>query len=276
MGVASRRRLGQVSRAMTVRPLRDLPIGPPLHLEQTGRALAVLGPFLLPERIARMERALDARTLHLTAILENLHDPHNIGACVRTLDALGLQSLHIVHPLADPLAPPPAPPTGHPGVPRRSRFKLGRDVTRGSERWLDLPRHTASESALSALKSSGYAIAVTDIHGDRPVHGPHDIPLDRPLAVVFGNEHDGVSEAAREAADYRLLLPMRGFVESLNVSVAFAMLMGRLRERVDVEVPHAVRALPAELRARLLDAWVSDDIPHLPAVVRELAARASR
>jgi tRNA (guanosine-2'-O-)-methyltransferase len=261
---------------MAYPPLRDLPAGPPLHLEQPGRAKDLLGPFLLPARIARMEGALEARTLHLTAVLEHLHDPHNIGACVRTSDALGLQTLHIVHVLADPLTPPPAPPEGGPKVPRRSRFKLGRDVTRGSERWLDLRRHMASDSAISTLKSSGFAIAVTDIHGDRPVHGPQDVPLDRPLAVVFGNEHDGVSQAAREAADYRLLLPMRGFVESLNVSVAFAMLMGRLRERVEAELPQDVRALPAALKTRLLDAWVSDDIPHLDAVLRELAMRATR
>jgi tRNA (guanosine-2'-O-)-methyltransferase len=252
----------------------DVPSGPPLHLEQVGRARALLEPFLLPERVLRMERALDARSLYLTAVLEHLHDPHNIGACVRTMDALGLQRVHIVHPLADPLAPPPPPPAGGPGVPRRSRFKLGRDVTRGSERWLQLQRNVRSEDALAALRAEGYAIAVTDIHGDRPVHGPLDLPLDRPVAVVFGNEHDGVSDAMRAAADYRLLLPMRGFVESLNVSVALAMLMGRLRERVDAEVSPERRALPAELRARLLDRWILDDIPNLPLVLRELARRA--
>ena len=253
--------------------LPDVPTGPPLHLEQVGRARALLGEFLLPERIARMEQALDARTLYLTAVLEHLHDPHNIGACVRTMDALGLHRAGIVHPLADPLAPPP-PPAGGPGVPRRSRFKLGRDVTRGSERWLQLQRNVRSEDALAELRADGYAIAVTDIHGDRPVHGPADLPLDRPVAVIFGNEHDGVSDVMREAADYRLLLPMRGFVESLNVSVALAMLMGRLRERVDAEVEPERRALPQALRAHILDRWVLDDIPNLPVVLRELARRA--
>jgi tRNA (guanosine-2'-O-)-methyltransferase len=252
----------------------DLPVGPPLHLEHPGRARALLGPQLLPERIARMERALETRTLHLTAVLEHLHDPHNIGACVRTMDALGLQRVDIVHVLADPMAPPPPPPAGGPGLPRRSRFKLGRDVTRGSERWLQLQRHVRSEDAIASLREAGYALAVTDIHGDRPVHGPLDVPLDRPLAVVFGNEHDGVTDAMREAADYRLLLPMRGFVESLNVSVALAMLMGRLRERVDAEIPSARSALPEDLRVRLLDRWILEDIPNLPLVLREHVRRA--
>ena len=248
----------------TPAPLRDLPHGPPLHLERPGRALELLGPFLLPERVARMQRALAMRTAHTTIVLEHLHDPHNIGACIRTLDALGLQDLHVIRqPVIQPGAAYPEP------------LKLGRDVTRGSERWLDVHTYDHGADAFAALKNAGYAIAVTDIHGDRPSHAPTDVPLDRPLAVVFGNEHEGVSEAAREAADMRLLLPMHGFVESLNVSVAVAMIMGRLRERVDCEIPAEIRNLPTERSNRILDRWICNDIPNLRVVVRELQARTS-
>jgi tRNA (guanosine-2'-O-)-methyltransferase len=243
--------------------LRDLPEGPPLSLELPGRALELLSPFVRPERIARMESALAARTAHLVPVLEHLHDPHNVGACLRTMDALGIHEVHVIR------QPAPPPPPGQWPEP----LKLGRDITRGCEKWLELHVTDDAAATFAELAARGFRIAVTDIHGDRPAYSPLDVPLDRPLAVVFGNEHEGVSEAARAAADCRLLMPMHGFVESLNVSVATALIMARLRERVDDEVSAATRGLAAERLVRTLDAWICNEIPRLRAVLRELAAR---
>lgn len=245
--------------------LRDLPEGPPLSLEIPGRATELLSPFVLPERIARMEAALAARTAHLVPVLEHLHDPHNIGACLRTMDALGVHEVHVVR------QPAPPPPPGQWPEP----LKLGRDITRGCEKWLEVHVHDDGTRAFAALAERGFRIAVTDIHGDRPAYSPLDVPLDKPLAIVFGNEHDGVSEAARVAADCRLLMPMHGFVESLNVSVAAALIVARLRERVDSEVSAATSALTSERRTQTLDTWICNEIAHLRAVLRELATRRS-
>jgi len=244
---------------------RDLPSGPPLHLDVPGRALEVLGPFVLPERIARMNLALDARTTYVAPVLEHLHDPHNIGACVRTMDALGLHEFHVIKQ-------PPGPVIDDG---RQNRMRLGRDITRGSEKWLDMHIYDDPATAYKALKARGFRIAVTDIHGDRPAYTPLTVPLDQPLAVVFGNEHEGVTQLARDAADMRLMLPMHGFVESLNVSVATALIMGRLRERVDCEIAAEQRALTAELRTATLDAWICGEVQNLRVVLRALATRAA-
>ncbi|MGM0575094.1 MAG: TrmH family RNA methyltransferase [Myxococcota bacterium] len=238
-------------------PLRvsGLPEGPPLHLERPGRAAELLAPFLRPERLARLREVLGRRTRHLTALVEHVHDPHNLAACVRSSDAFGIQDLHVV--------PKPG-----------SSTRLARDITRGTQRWLTIHRHADTGAAVRRLREAGYRIAATDLGGEEPPIPLPDLPVDTPVCIAFGNEHEGISPALRRLADVRVHIPMHGFVESLNVSVAFALAVSRLRDAVDATVGGEARLTPEEQR-RVLDRWVVEDVPRARAVLGEIARRST-
>lgn len=235
-------------------PDLDLPHGPPLHLERPGRTTALLAPFLRPQRLARFREVLAARTRHLAGLLEHVHDPHNIAACVRSCDAFGLQDLHVV-PQAG------APP------------RLSGAVAGGSHRRVNVRTHEDAEAAVDALRRAGYRLAVTDLGGRGPIETLEEVACDGPLCVAFGNERDGISPALRAHADVRVRIPMRGFVTSFNISVAFALTTYTLRRRMDA-LPAARLALPGDYAARILDRWVLSDMPQARAVVAELVRRA--
>lgn len=230
-----------------------LPIGPPLHLETPGRVSALLSPFVLPERLARLQGVVAKRTRHLTLLLDGVHDAHNIAACIRTCDAFGLQDLHIIPSENKPL-------------------KMSRLVASGADRWVSVKLHDDVESACAALSQAGYQLAVTHIHGAGPLRTPADVDIDAPLAIAFGNERDGVSAALRAKADLLLHIPMSGFVESLNISVAVAIAVSRVRERFESEAGCQWRLSELEQR-NLLDAWVLEDVPHAEAVLEEISKR---
>jgi tRNA (guanosine-2'-O-)-methyltransferase len=137
--------------------------------------------------------------------------------------------------------------------------------------------HASLDAALAHLRARGYRIAATDLGGLGGAAPPTPITqvsLERPLCVAFGNEHDGISEALRRACDERVFIPMAGFVESFNVSVACAVTLAELRRRH--VATHGPRGdLAPEARQRLLDQWVVEDIPKARQVIAELARRAT-
>ena len=232
----------------------SLPLGPPLHLERPGRAVELLRPFLTPERLSRLESVLSMRTRHLTVLTDSLHDEHNIAACVRSCEAFGLQDLHV--------------------IPQEQikRKKLSIMVSTGSHKWVSMTRHADGHAAADALEAAGYRLVVT-VPPDQGASTPLDaLDVTRPIALVFGNERDGVSEALHTRAAERVHIPMSGFVESLNVSVACAITLCRLRAKMDTEVGEAA-LLTAEERRSLLDLWVARDVPRVADVANELIRR---
>ncbi len=131
---------------------------------------------------------------------ENFANPHNAAAILRTCEALGILNVYIIEEL----------------VP----FEPSRAVTQGAEKWLKLKRFRLAERAFPELKEEGFRIyAAVPGRGAIPVE---ELPVGEPLALVFGNEKEGVSEKALEFCDGTFRIPMWGFVESFNVSVAAA------------------------------------------------------
>lgn len=222
-------------------------VGPP------GTIAALLAPFVHERRVQRMRDVLARRTRHLTILLEAIHDPHNIAACLRSCDAFGIQHVHLV-------------PT------RGQRPRAARGVSRGADRWLTLHLHPTVDAALAALRAEGYVIAATDISGEAPPLAVHDAPIAAPLCVAFGNEHDGISATLREAAEVALQVPMVGFVESLNVSVACAITLHELRSRVE-RGPGGVPPLAEAEQTALLDRFVFEDIERADRVLATVLAR---
>ncbi len=162
--------------------------------------IEALEPMLSPRRLERIEAVIAGRTDSVTVVLDGLIDPHNMSAVLRSADAFGIQQVQIVE--------------------GEEPFVASARVTTGAERWLDLYRHRTAESCVAALRRHGFKLFVAQPGG---LLMPDDLPEAAPrLAIAFGNEHQGVSSDLRELADGTCSVPMRGFVESLNVSVAAA------------------------------------------------------
>jgi len=171
--------------------------------------IRALEPMLTPERIARIHAVLAARLASIASAVEDTYDPHNAAATIRTSEALGLQELHVIEP--------------------GERFSAARGVTRGAHRWIDLHRWPAADAAVHGLHARGFRVYAT--LPDPGAVSIEDVDVSTPLAVIFGNEHAGVSDAAVAACDGAITVPMFGFTESYNLSVTVGLAMGRLAAR---------------------------------------------
>jgi tRNA (guanosine-2'-O-)-methyltransferase len=158
-----------------------------------------LEPVALPERVERIERAVASRLASVMVVVESLADPHNAAAILRTCDGMGVGEVHAIERDADVL--------------------ITSRVTTGCEKWMTLRRHASARACADEVHARGFVLLVADMHGDRSPDELNAIPR---VALAFGNEHDGVSDALRAAADGSFAIPMRGMVESFNVSVAAA------------------------------------------------------
>ncbi len=168
-----------------------------------------LEPLMTPERIARIDQVLASRLGSVATAVEDTYDPHNAAATIRTSEALGLQEVHVIEP--------------------GSRFSAAQGVTRGAHRWIDLHRWPTADAAVHGLHGRGFRVYAT--LPDANAVSIEDVDVSTPVAIVFGNEHDGVSPAAVAAADGAITVPMFGFTESYNLSVTVGLAMGRLAAR---------------------------------------------
>lgn len=169
------------------------------------------GKAITARRLARMRGTLARRQSDLAVVIENVHDPHNVSAMLRSCDAVGAAAAHLVYSYIEE----PSVSTG---------------VAASAQRWLTLHRHASVEECYRALREQGIRIFATTL-GEASVE-LYDLDLTRPCAFVFGNETRGVSPDAVSLADASVFIPMMGMVESLNVSVACAVsLYEALRQR---------------------------------------------
>jgi tRNA (guanosine-2'-O-)-methyltransferase len=167
-------------------------------------ACAALGPLLLEERRARIDAAVAARLSGLRVVIENLHDPHNGAAVLRSAEAFGIQRVDVIETVEP--------------------FRFSGTVTQGCEKWLDVVRHPTLDEALAALRAGGFRLYAAVPGAAATVD---DLDFSRPAAVMVGNEHTGLSVEARAAADLSFEIPMAGMTRSLNLSVATALIAER-------------------------------------------------
>ena len=173
-----------------------------------------MSDFLLPERKARIDEVVARRTRTLVVVMEAFCDPQNVNAVLRTCDAFGVQEVHVVE----------GPMKG---------WDRNKKISQNADKWLDVTRWSSTRECLAALKARGFAVYVTWL-GEGTV-GLADLSFAGPVALVFGNESRGVSDEALAMADARYVIPMRGFSQSLNVSVAAAVSISRAVERREAE-----------------------------------------
>lgn len=188
---------------------------------------------MTPERYARLRAVLDRRQPDLTVVLDRVHKPHNLAAILRTGDAVGVAEAHAV----------------------RATDYIHRKPTSaaGTRRWVQVRRHRRLEEALDLLQGQGFQVVAA--HLSEQTVDYREVDYTRPTALLFGAELRGVSAEAAGRADVLVRIPMRGMVESLNVSVAASLLLyeaARQREAAGLyDRPH----LPEEEYRRLLFEW---------------------
>lgn len=176
--------------------------------------LEFLYQFITDERKERFEEVLAYRTRHLTVVLEDIFQPHNASAVLRSCDLTGVQDVHIIE--------------------NNFTYDINPDVVMGSNKWLDVRRYNELEFntpvVLDQLKAKGYQIVATCPHRDD--FTPETLPLDQPVALVFGTEKTGITDYVMDHADRFVRIPMVGFTESFNISVSAALLVYTLTRRL--------------------------------------------
>ena len=178
---------------------------------EPDRIVEILADHLTRRRRMEIEGVLDNRALNVAVVVDGMVDLGNVSAIMRSAEAFGIQKLHAID--------------------TSDAFKRSRRTTRGADKWIDRYRWEDPESCLANLRGDGYQILLADASPDAVPLTEADL-TDR-VALVFGNERDGVSSSARRDADGSVRIPMDGFVESLNVSVAASIVLHEVhRQRV--------------------------------------------
>lgn len=192
---------------------------------------------ITPARLAKLEQVLGKRQPALTVVFENVHDPHNISAVIRTCDAVGVLEVHGVYQ-------------------GRTEFpELGSRSSASANKWVDVHLHNSIEACYSVLREQGFAIYTTHMSSDSV--SVYDVDFTKPTALVFGNEHDGVSPEARALADGNVLVPQVGMIQSLNISVACAVSLYEAFRQRNAAGMYADPQLEQSRMLALLNQWCS-------------------
>ncbi len=161
-------------------------------------------PEVTPEREARIRNVLSMRRKDITLVMDNVWDPHNVSAILRSCDAFGVLRVHLYYTT-------------------EKWPDLGAKSSASAKKWVDRRRHTDAAAMLGGLRSQGFQVLRT---GFSPTAKPlMDFDFTRPSAVILGNEHRGVSPEIQELVPDELYIPMQGMVQSFNVSVAAALIL---------------------------------------------------
>ena len=210
----------------------------------------LLGPYLTEERREKIADVIARRTYQVVPVMEGLHDLGNVAAVLRSAEALGFQEAHVID--------------------TKPTHKMSKRITRGAEKWLDVVEWDSTRACVEALKERGYKICVTHLEAARPVE---EIDFTRPTAVVLGSEMEGITDEMLALADERCIIPMSGFVQSFNISVAAALIFyeaSRQRRQKFGEFGD----LSAEEQGIMRAHWYMRSVPRGHLLVQELWRRA--
>ncbi len=190
---------------------------------------------MTPERTQRLESVLNKRQPDLTVVLENVFDPHNISAVMRTCDAVGIQDIYILN---------------HKIPPHR---KWGAKSSSSAAKWLTIHQFTDAAECFSALRKKYRKIYTTHLSSDAV--SLHQLNLTEPVALVFGNEHSGVSEEIIGMADGNFIIPQVGIIKSLNISVACAVTLYEAFRQKELAGHYGSAKLQGDQLAGLRTEW---------------------
>ncbi|MEA2043418.1 MAG: RNA methyltransferase [Bacteroidota bacterium] len=197
--------------------------------------------FITEHRFELFQKVVAERTEYMTVLLEDIYQPQNASAVLRSCDCFGIQNVHIVE--------------------NKNTYRINPDVALGSSKWLNLHKYNELEnntySAVKALKNKGYRIVATSPHSKDSIPENFDIEKGK-FALMFGSEMPGLSDIALENADEFIKIPMYGFTESFNISVSAAIIMNTLSSRMrqsEIDFKY-----PKEIQEKILLQWIKKNI----------------
>jgi len=189
---------------------------------------------LTDRRKEKLERVASLRQPDLTVVIENVHDPHNVSAILRTCDAVGVQEVQLLYT-------------------REELPKLGKKSSASAVKWVDRRKFKSVDVCVETLKGEGFAVCATRVgEGARSLY---DLDLTRPTAIVVGNEHRGVSDEMVGQADQVFEIPMFGMIQSLNVSVACAVILFEAMRQRAASGGYRAAKLDAGATVALIKRW---------------------
>ena len=190
---------------------------------------------MTPERREKLQSVLSKRQDDITIVLENVFDPHNISAVMRTCDAVGVQELYVLNTK----------------IPRHKKW--GAKSSSSAAKWLTVYQFENAEECFSELKKKYSKILTTHLSSDAV--NLYQIDLTQPVALVFGNEHSGVSGEIRNLADGNFIIPQAGIIRSLNISVACAVTLYEAYRQKALAGHYNKTKLNGEVLKDLMDKW---------------------
>ncbi len=190
---------------------------------------------MTPERSKRLNDVLDKRQPGLTVVLENVQDPHNISAVMRTCDAVGVQDIYILNTQ----------------IPKHKKW--GAKSSSSAAKWLSVHQFTDVKECFAELRKHYDKIYTTHLSSD--AISLHEIDFTQKVALVFGNEHGGVSEETIALSDGNFIIPQVGIIKSLNISVACAVSVYEGYRQKQLAGHYDKPQLAGDIRAALAQSW---------------------
>jgi tRNA (guanosine-2'-O-)-methyltransferase len=206
--------------------------------------LEYLGQYITEHKKSVIEKVLSKRTRFITVVLEDIFKPHNASAVIRTCDCFGIQDIHVIE--------------------KTNQYKVNPYVTRGASQWVDLYKYFRNEgssvdASFDSLREKGYKIYGTS--PDPSSISVYDLEPSEKLALVFGNEHEGISDEVKEKADGLVHIPMLGFTDSFNISVSASIFLYDLIKKAS-EYQHVDFYLSEVEKNQLRMQWYREIVKH--------------
>jgi len=190
---------------------------------------------MTPERKEKLLRVLQHRQTDLAVVMENVHDPHNISAVMRTCDAVGIQDIYILNTK----------------IPRHEKF--GAKSSSSAAKWLSVHQYEDAQLCFKDLRKRYQKILTTHLSSDAV--SLYDIDFTGSIALVFGNEHAGVSDEIRALSDGNFIIPQMGIIQSLNISVACAVSIYEACRQKNIAGHYDRVSMPGDRQEQLLKEW---------------------
>ncbi len=217
--------------------------------------LDYLQNFITEERKQRFSEIISQRTNHFTVAMEDVFQMHNTSAVVRTCEVFGVQQAHSIE--------------------GRYGKRLDEKIAMGAQKWVDVFRYDDTQKCIDTLRGKGYQIVATTPHKD--AYLLNDFDISKKSAFFFGTEKEGLSEQVLSQADTYLKIPMVGFTESLNISVAVAIVLQQLTDKL--RRSNLKWQLTDEERYSVLEQWTKISVRNVNDVIKrynELNAKAEK
>jgi tRNA (guanosine-2'-O-)-methyltransferase len=195
--------------------------------------------FMTPERKEKLLSVLKKRQNDLTVVLENVSDPHNISAVMRTCDAVGVQEVYVLNTK----------------IPKHKKW--GFKSSSSAAKWLTTYQFDNAEECFNEVRKKYTKILTTHLGSDAVTL--YAIDFTQPIALVFGNEHSGVTEEIRNMADGNFVIPQAGIIRSLNISVACAVTLYEAYRQKEKAGHYHKQKLEGEMFSKLFEEWGVDN-----------------